>query len=82
MHRRPTMLRGATGPVRVERDDAGVVHVSADDLGDAMLGLGYCHAVDRGLQILFVRTLGRGRGEPSNCGPPTSCWRSTASSAA
>jgi penicillin amidase len=26
-----------------------------------MLGLGYCHAVDRGLQILFVRTLARGR---------------------
>src|SRR5215831_9704070 len=62
MHRRPTMLRGATGTVRVERDDAGVAHVSADDLADAMLGLGHCHAIDRGLQILFVRTLGRGRG--------------------
>ncbi len=55
-------LRGRSGTVRIERTDAGVAQVTSDDFNDALLGLGYCHARDRGLQMLFVRTLGRGEG--------------------
>jgi penicillin amidase len=38
-----------------------VAHVSAVDLNGVMQGLGYCHARDRGLQMLLVRILARGR---------------------
>src|SRR5437868_7290567 len=54
-------LQGRSGEVRIERDEHGVPHVTATTLDDATLGLGFCHARDRGLQMLMVRTLGRGR---------------------
>ncbi len=60
--RRGTTIRGASGTVRVERDAAGVPHISASTLDDALSGLGYCHARDRALQLLMVRILGRGEG--------------------
>ncbi len=47
--------------MRLERDSAGVAHVTASDLDDALLGLGYAHARDRGLQMLLMRILGRGQ---------------------
>lgn len=53
-------LHGASGPVRISRGEGGVAEIDAEDLGDALLGLGYCHARDRALQMLFVRILGRG----------------------
>ena len=43
------------------RDQHGVPHVTANDLGSLLWGLGYCHALDRGLQVLLTRILGQGR---------------------
>ena len=57
-------VTGGTGifrGVKIVRDGAGVVHVSAGDLNGAMTGLGFCHARDRALQMLLVRILARGR---------------------
>ena len=57
-----TILDGKAGPVRLERNDPGVAHLTAASLEDAQFGLGFCHARDRGLQMLLMRSLGRGRG--------------------
>ncbi len=45
----------------IVRDTNGVPHINAQTLGDAYWGLGYCHAHDRGLQLLLTRILGQGR---------------------
>jgi penicillin amidase len=45
---------------RIQRDASGVPHVHARTLSDALWGLGYCHAMDRGMQMLLTRVLGRG----------------------
>ncbi len=49
--------------VRLVRDRHGVVHVEVegDDLAGVCWGMGYCHALDRGLQMLLTRILGQGR---------------------
>lgn len=47
--------------VRLRRDDHGVPHVVAADLHAAHWGLGYVHALDRGLQMCLMRILGQGR---------------------
>src|SRR5436190_20393750 len=54
-------LQGRSGEVRIERDHHGVPYITAGTFNDATLGLGFCHARDRGLQLLMVRTLGQGR---------------------
>ncbi len=46
----------------VARDDHGVPHVEAPTWLDALYGLGYMHATDRGTQLLFSRTLANGCG--------------------
>src|SRR5258706_1556218 len=61
MSERPIQLSGKAGPVRLERDGAGVAHITAASLDDVQRGLGFCQARDRGLQMLLVRILGRGR---------------------
>ena len=45
----------------IRRDRAGVPHIEGKDWPAVFCGLGYCHARDRGLQMLTMRTLGRGR---------------------
>lgn len=45
----------------VTRDAAGVPHISAATWHDALYGLGYMHATDRGTQLLFSRTVASGR---------------------
>ncbi len=57
----PLTLAGRSGAVTVTRDAHGIPHIHAADLIDAHLGLGYCHARDRGMQMLLVRTLARGQ---------------------
>lgn len=47
---------------RITRDDHGIPHVHGEDAAALMWGLGYCHAADRGLQMLLMRALGQGRG--------------------
>ncbi len=44
------------------RDDHGVPHVEAPTWIDALYGLGYMHATDRGTQLLFSRSLANGCG--------------------
>ncbi len=61
MSDRPITLQGQSGPITIRRDQHGIPHIQAEDIVDSHMGLGYCHARDRGLQILLVRTLARGR---------------------
>ncbi|MEM8680427.1 MAG: penicillin acylase family protein, partial [Planctomycetota bacterium] len=44
----------------VTRDNAGVPHIRAASWHDALYGLGYMHATDRGTQLLFSRTIASG----------------------
>ncbi len=48
-------------PFTVARDDAGVPHIEAGSWLDALYGLGFMHALDRGSQILFARSVASGR---------------------
>jgi penicillin G amidase len=45
----------------VSRDDNGVPHISAATWLDALAGLGYMHALDRGTQMFFSRSVASGR---------------------
>ncbi len=53
----------APAGVALSRDGHGVVHVDVgdDDLAKVCWGMGYSHALDRGLQMLIMRILGQGR---------------------
>lgn len=59
--RREWRLAGADGLVRMRRDGAGVPHVEAASLADALRGLGYCHGRDRCVQLVLMRLIGQGR---------------------
>ena len=43
------------------RDENGVPHVDAPSWREALYALGYLHALDRPTQMLFSRTVARGR---------------------
>ena len=45
----------------ISRDQHGVAHVLADDDPGLLWGMGWCHARDRGMQMLLMRILGYGR---------------------
>lgn len=47
--------------LRIERDEHGVPRIMASDETLLYRGLGFCHATDRGLQMLLMRVLGQGR---------------------
>ena len=47
--------------VKIWRDQNGIPHVEADNETDMYWGQGYVHALDRGMQLLFMRILGQGR---------------------
>ena len=47
--------------VRIDRQESGVIRIHASNLSELHWGMGYCHAMDRGLQMLLTRTLGQGR---------------------
>jgi penicillin amidase len=49
------------GPIEIRRDGAGVPHVRAASEEDALRGLGHCHGVDRAMQLVVTRIIGRGR---------------------
>ncbi|MCP4690965.1 MAG: penicillin acylase family protein [Desulfobacterales bacterium] len=46
---------------KIWRDEHGVCHVEGEDKKDAFGLMGYAHGRDRGMQILLMRILGRGR---------------------
>ena len=43
------------------RDEHGIPQIAADGIDGLYWGMGYCHAMDRGLQMLLMRILGQGR---------------------
>lgn len=45
----------------ITRDESGVPCITASTHADLLWGLGYCHAQDRGMQMLLMRILGEGR---------------------
>lgn len=57
---RPLRLSRADRPIVMERDENGIPHVEASCWLDAVYGLGYMHATDRGTQLLFARSVARG----------------------
>jgi penicillin amidase len=59
---KPLRLKGSTGRFTFQRDDNGVPHIVAGAWLDALCGLGYAHALDRGAQLLFARSVASGRG--------------------
>ncbi|WP_422930363.1 penicillin acylase family protein [Singulisphaera sp. PoT] len=61
MFRRKTRLDGASGTIEIVRTKDGVPQIEAEDLGDVLFGLGYCHGKDRALQMRLVRIVARGR---------------------
>ena len=50
-----------TPRARWTRDEHGIPQIVADDIDGLYWGMGYCHAMDRGLQMLIMRILGQGR---------------------
>ena len=53
--------RGAPPGLSITRDAQGVPHIDGPGLEAVLWGLGFCHALDRGLQLLLTRLLGQGR---------------------
>jgi penicillin amidase len=48
-------------PATFRRDSHGIPQIRAKDLNGLHWGMGYCHAMDRGLQMIIMRVLGQGR---------------------
>lgn len=51
----------APAGLTITRDAHGVPHLDGPNLEAVLWGLGVCHALDRGLQLLLTRILGQGR---------------------
>ena len=55
-------MDSSTSPrVSWTRDEHGIPQIKADDITGLYWGMGHCHAVDRGMQMLVMRVLGQGR---------------------
>jgi penicillin amidase len=57
---KPIALDKARRPFTAFRDENGVPQIHADQWRDALYGLGYLHALDRGTQLLFARSVANG----------------------
>ena len=60
MSKHPYLIDEVWG--KIWRDEHGVPHIEASDEAGLYFGMGYCHAMDRGMQMLLMRILGQGRG--------------------
>lgn len=58
---KPLALKYLRRHLTIRRDENGVPHVDASNWLDALYGLGYLHAMDRGTQILFGHSVAAGR---------------------
>jgi penicillin G amidase len=54
-------MRQKDGRAKIARDEHGVLHVEGANLPALYWGMGFAHARDRGMQLLLMRILGRGR---------------------
>jgi penicillin G amidase len=59
--RQSASLPGRAGPINIDRDGAGIAHVSANDEWDAWTGMGFAAAEDRLWQMEYDRRRGSGR---------------------
>lgn len=59
---KPIAVPNPARRVTIERDENGIPHVRAQAWLDALYGLGFMHALDRGAQLLFSRSVASGRG--------------------
>ena len=46
----------------IKRNSEGIPKVIAKNESDLYFGMGYCHAKDRGIQMMVMRILGQGKG--------------------
>ena len=51
---------GPAAPLTIRRDGWGVPHIDAESPADALFGLGFCHAQDRGFQLELLLRAARG----------------------
>lgn len=70
MAMKPILLPKTRRRFEVARDENGVPHVVATTWLDALFGLGYMHALDRGTQLLFSRCVASGRAAEEITGTP------------
>lgn len=56
-----SLPKSAPAGLRVVRDGDGVPHIIAPDVATAAWGMGFCHALDRPMQMVLMRLLGQGR---------------------
>ncbi|HMW06962.1 MAG TPA: penicillin acylase family protein [Leptospiraceae bacterium] len=47
--------------VKITRTNSGTPKIKANTIEECLYGLGYVHAVDRGMQMVFMKILGQGR---------------------
>ncbi len=59
---KPLRLKNLKRNIRATRGAHGVPRIEAESWTDALYGLGYMHATDRGTQLLFARSVASGRG--------------------
>lgn len=50
----------ARDEINIERIDGGIPLITARNESDQYYGLGYCHARDRGMQLVLMKILGKG----------------------
>lgn len=58
---KPLRIKEPRRKFSAARDDNGVPHITAGNWPSVLYGLGYMHALDRPTQMLFARTVARGR---------------------
>lgn len=46
--------------IHITRDSNGVPKVTSETEEELFFGMGYCHAMDRGIQMMLMKTLGKG----------------------
>ena len=46
--------------INITRLENGIPRIAASNDADTAYGLGYCHAIDRGMQVMVMKILGRG----------------------
>ena len=46
--------------ISIERISGGIPLIKVKNISDQYYGLGYCHAIDRGMQLMFMKILGSG----------------------
>lgn len=49
-----------TNEIVIERITGGIPFIKAKNVSDQYFGIGYCHGIDRGMQLMFMKILGTG----------------------